>query len=104
VNRYVRFKRAVTEANPLVGDYDEVQWAELPDGRVGPVTPSLLLLRGLHARWVAFLRALRPSDFSRTFAHPARGLMSLDETLALYAWHCRHHLAHVQGLVERERW
>lgn len=104
MNSYIRFKRALTEACPLVGDYDEVRWAELPDGRVGPVAPSLLLLDGLHARWVAFLGNLTPGDFRRTFQHPVRGLMSLDETLALYGWHARHHLAHVRGLVERERW
>ena len=104
MNSYIRFKRAVTESVPLVGDYDEVRWAELGDGREGPVAASLSLLEGLHARWTIFLKALTPADLALTFQHPARGLMSLDLTLALYSWHSRHHLAHIETLAERMGW
>jgi hypothetical protein len=32
------------------------------------------------------------------------GLLSLEKTLALYAWHGRHHVAHVTTLREKMGW
>lgn len=104
MNSYIRFKLAVTSDNPLVTAYDEAQWAELADGRESPVEISLTLLDALHARWVAFLRALAPADFAKTFRHSQHGAMTLETTVALYAWHARHHLAHITGLKERNGW
>jgi hypothetical protein len=91
----VRFRLALTEALPLIKVYDQQRWAELPDARSAPVAPSIMLLEGLHARWVALLRSLAPEDFQRAFLHPERGRITLDQALALYAWHGRHHVAHL---------
>jgi uncharacterized damage-inducible protein DinB len=104
VNGYVRCKLAVTETDPAISVYDEAAWAELPDAREGPIEPSLALLRALHERWVAFCRALEPAELQRAFVHPELGRVSLEWTLQLYAWHGRHHLAHVTSLREREGW
>jgi hypothetical protein len=104
IHSYVRFKLAATEPMPLVSDYDEVQWAELADARLSPVDTSLALLDALHARWGIFLRTLGPDDFVKSYRHPKRGLQSLDTTLAYYAWHCRHHLAHITGLMQTMGW
>lgn len=95
LNSYARFRLALTEERPVIKPYDEKRWAELPDARSGPVDPSLSLIEGLHARWVALLGAMSPADFDRVFVHPERGEMSLERTARLYAWHCRHHLAHL---------
>ena len=95
LNWYTRFRLALTEERPVIKPYDEKRWAELPDAKRGPVEPSLRLIEGLHARWVALLRSMSPDDFQRVFVHPERGEMSLDRTARLYAWHCRHHLAHL---------
>jgi hypothetical protein len=95
LNAYVRFRLALTEALPLIKVYDQQRWAELPDARSAPVAPSIMLLEGLHARWVALLRSLAPEDFQRAFLHPERGRITLDQALALYAWHGRHHVAHL---------
>lgn len=95
LNSYTRFRLALTEERPVIKPYDEKRWAELPDAKRGPVEPSLRLIEGLHARWVALLRSMSPDDFQRVFVHPERGEMSLDCTARLYAWHCRHHLAHL---------
>jgi hypothetical protein len=105
LNSYQRFRLALTEEVPTIKTYEESAWAELPDAKTGPVEPSLALLIGLHGRWTALLRSMNDQDFARTFRHPELGReVRLDWTLGLYAWHCRHHVAHIQALRERERW
>ena len=104
VNGYVRFKLAVTEDTPTIKPYDEAAWAELADVKAVPVATSLALLEAVHERWVAFLRSLGEADWARTFNHPELGVVSLDRNLALYAWHGRHHVAHVTALRERMGW
>jgi uncharacterized damage-inducible protein DinB len=104
MNAYTRFKLAVTEECPTIKPYDEAQWAELADGRGAPIETSLTLLDALHERWVLFLRSVAPAAWARPFRHPERGDMTVDELLALYAWHGRHHVAHITSLRERMRW
>lgn len=103
INAYVRMKFAMTEEAPAIKVYDEAKWAELPEARTGPIEMSLTLLDALHRRWVMFLRALDDGDFRRVYVHPELGRVALDEALALYAWHCRHHGGHIrQGLGIRD--
>lgn len=105
VNAYVRFKLALTETAPTIVPYDEAAWARLSDVRDVPIETSLVLLDALHARWVAVLRGMTDADFARTYVHPEHGrTFTLDEVLAMYAWHSKHHLAHVQNLRERMGW
>jgi uncharacterized damage-inducible protein DinB len=104
LNAYVRFKLALTEDNPTIKTYDEKLWAELEDGKSTPVEVSLALLEAVHDRWVRLLRSLVPEDFARTLNHPELGAMRLDSLLALYAWHGRHHVAHVTALRQRMGW
>jgi hypothetical protein len=104
MNSYIRFRLALTEDEPTIKPYDEGRWAELADAKSAPIEPSLALLENLHKRWVALLRSLRPSDWARRFRHPEMGEMSLDQNLALYEWHGRHHVAHITLLRERNGW
>lgn len=104
MNSYVRFRLALTEDDPTIKPYNEATWARLPDARSAPVEASLALLESLHARWVLLLEAMGPAEFLRTFQHPERGPARLDRDLALYAWHCRHHVAHITSLRERMGW
>jgi len=103
MNAFVRFKLALTEDEPTIKTYEESLWAHLADAKL-PVEPSLALLENLHTRWVALLKSLDEPEWKRRFVHPALGPMSLEQTLALYAWHGRHHVAHVTSLREREGW
>jgi len=103
MNSYVRFKLALTEHEPVIKPYDEAAWARLADSNA-PVEPSLQLLEALHGRWVTLMRAMSHEDWLRSFTHPERGPMRLDITAALYAWHSRHHLAHVTRVRERRGW
>jgi hypothetical protein len=97
MNSFIRFKLALTEDNPIIKGYEEGAWAVLPDVTQVPAEASLQLLESLHARWVILLKHLGEEDLSKTFFHPDKQkVIRLDETLALYAWHGRHHLAHVQ--------
>jgi len=96
MNAYIRMKFAITEESPSIKAYDEARWAELPEARTAPADMSVTLLEGLHRRWVAFLRALSHAEFGKAYVHPEMGRVTLDEALALYAWHCRHHAAHIE--------
>lgn len=96
VNSYTRFRLALTEQHPTIRPYDENKWAALDDARTLPVEPSLKLLEALHSRWVALLRSLKPADFDRTIDHPENGTMTIDQLLAMYAWHGEHHVAHIK--------
>jgi hypothetical protein len=104
MNSYVRFRLALTEEQPTIKPYQENHWAELTDARTAPIEMSLALLESLHARWILLLRGLGPQDFARRFRHPELGTVSLDRNLALYAWHGRHHVAHVLSLRQRMGW
>jgi uncharacterized damage-inducible protein DinB len=105
LNAYTRCKLAVTEQRPTIKPYDEAAWAELADARTLPVDVSLALLEALHARWVHFLRSLPGDAWAREISHPEWDApMSLDKILALYAWHGRHHEAHVVELRRRMGW
>ncbi len=104
VNAYVRFKLALTEAAPAIKGYDEGAWTELEDTRQVPITVSLAMLEALHTRWVGLLRAMTEAQYARTLVHPENGVRSLDQMLAMYAWHGQHHIAHVTRLAERAGW
>ena len=104
LNAYLRCKLALTEEAPKIKTYEENRWAELPDSRDTPIDVSVTLLDALHQRWVVLHEALAPADFARTFQHPEWGLVTLDACIAQYAWHSRHHTAHVTRLRERMAW
>ena len=104
INAYVRLKLALAEDVPVIRPYDESEWAKLPDAAM-PIEPSLALLEALHVRFVTLLRAMREDDFRRTFTHPEwEGAQTLDWLVAMYAWHGRHHTAHITSLRERMGW
>ena len=104
MNAYIRFKLALTEDEPTVKPYDEGAWAKLPDVESTPIEVSLTMLDALHDRWVRVLKEMRDADFARTFRHPQLGLVRLEGNLALYAWHGKHHLAHITSLRDRKGW
>ncbi len=103
MNAFIRFKLALTEENPTIKPYAEDLWAKLDDARL-PVDTSLNILDHVHHRWDVILRAIKDSDWSRTMNHPQQGTRRLDQVLALYDWHGRHHVAHITGLRERMGW
>ena len=98
LNSYVRFRLALTEDEPTIKPYDQNRWANLEDARAAPVELSLGLLDTLHERWVMLLESLSPHQWMRTLYHPEIGRIDLDYLLQLYAWHGRHHTAHL-GLI-----
>ena len=104
MNAYIRLKLALTENEPTIKPYEEALWADLPDSRETPVEVSLALMELLHLRWDILLRSLQPGDFARRLRHPALGLMTIDNLVGLYAWHGRHHAAHITSLRQREGW
>jgi len=104
MNAYVRFQLALTEDEPTIKPYDQERWATLKDARTAPAELSLSLLESLHRRFVLLLRSLRAEDFARTFLHPEMGVVTLDKYLGMYAWHGRHHIAHVTSLRDRMGW
>ncbi len=104
MNAYVRFRLGLTEDEPAIKPYNEAAWAELSDAASAPIDTSLTLLETLHQRWVLLLRSLRPEEFARKIAHPELGRVTLEKYLALYAWHGKHHIAHITNLRQRSSW
>ena len=105
INAYTRIRLALTEDTPTIKPYEEARWAELPDARSLPVEISLGLLEALHARWVPLLQRLGAVEGARPFRHPEHGrMMTIDELVAMYAWHGEHHIAHITGLRARMGW
>jgi uncharacterized damage-inducible protein DinB len=104
MNSYIRFKLALTEDEPTVKTYMENLWAELPEAKHAPIDVSLALLDSLHQRWMLMLREFTEAEWKRTFRHPEMGPMTLEKTLALYAWHGRHHVAHITSLRKQMGW
>jgi hypothetical protein len=104
MNAYIRFKLALTEDEPTVKPYDEAAWARLGDVHATPVETSLILLESLHDRWTRLLRTMDDAAFARTFRHPELGVIRLDQNLALYAWHGKHHTGHIESVRRRLRY
>jgi hypothetical protein len=104
MNAFTRFKLALTETEPTIKTYEESLWAELADTRTPPIEPSLAIVENLHKRWVILLRSLKAAEWPRTFRHPEWGVATVDFLLAQYAWHGRHHVAHITSLRERSGW
>jgi uncharacterized damage-inducible protein DinB len=104
INAYCRFKLALTEKEPVIRAYEESEWAKLSDSRETPIDVSLELLEALHRRWVILLRSLSKADFARIARHPSWGPVTVDWLLAQYAWHGRHHVAHITSTRERMGW
>lgn len=102
-NAYIRVKLALTEDWPTVKPYDEAAWAKLADSRE-PVDGSLAMYDTLHARWMVLLHSMTEADFQKGFNHPVMGRQTLEASLALYAWHSRHHTAHITDLRARNGW
>jgi uncharacterized damage-inducible protein DinB len=96
LNAYIRTRWLLTEDRPTLKAYDEKAWAELPDAALSPIEPSLALVEAIHQRWATLLEALPDEAFLREIVHPERGPMSLDKLVQMYAWHGRHHIAHLQ--------
>jgi hypothetical protein len=105
LNAYTRFRLALTESTPTIRPYFEHLWAELPDARTAPTEISLALLEALHRRWTLLLRSLGPAQWEIRYMHPEHGReWTLDEALAMYAWHGEHHTAHITRLRARMGW
>lgn len=104
VNGYVRVRWTLTEDEPVIKPYEQSDWAELVDARTAPVTLSQPLYESVNRRMVALFRSLDEASWARRFRHPEGGSGTVDTLLALYAWHARHHTAHVRGLRERRGW
>jgi hypothetical protein len=104
MNAFIRLKLALTEDGPTIKPYDENAWAALADATL-PVDVSLALIEGVHRRWDALNAALRETDYSRTWTHPEHGrTFTIDYLLQTYAWHSRHHVAHITALRARQHW
>jgi uncharacterized damage-inducible protein DinB len=104
MNAYVRWRLALTENQPTIKPYEESAWAKLEDAASAPVEVSLKLLEPLHERWVRLLQSVKENEFARTFRHPEHGVRTLDWMLFLYAWHGKHHTAHITELRKQKGW
>lgn len=103
LNGYTRIKLALTEDRPTLKPYSQDAWAELPDSSTS-IHSSLLLIEGLHERWVSLLKSLDEAQLNREIIHPKSGTMTVKSLIGLYAWHGKHHLAHITHFKEQKNW
>jgi uncharacterized damage-inducible protein DinB len=103
MNSFIRFRLAITEDNPTIKAYHEELWADIADANE-PVEVSLTLLEALHRRMDVMLRSFKSEAWQRTVVHPENGRVTLDKMLGLYAWHSKHHVAHITELRKRMGW
>lgn len=97
MNSFIRFKLALTEDIPTIKPYEEAKWAELVDGKSDNISSSIQIIEGVHTRWVLLLKSFGGKELKKKFVHPTNNKTScLDEIIGLYAWHCNHHLAHIE--------
>ncbi len=102
---YTRFKWSLTEESPLIKAYQEKDWADLFDTKTAPIELSLDYLKALHAKMVFLLRGLSNDDLQKSYRHPEDGsTVTVEENIGKYAWHSRHHYAHIEGLLKRNGW
>ena len=105
MNAFIRMKLALTEDNPTLKAYDENAWSVLDDVQKVPVNISVTLLHALHHRWSSLLKGLTPDQLTKTIHHPVSGRdMSVWFLISLYAWHSKHHVAHITALRNRNNW
>ena len=105
LNAYVRFKLGLTEKEPVIKPYDQDSWALLDDPNTVPINVSLTLLHALHTRWYTLMKSLTEDQWQRTIFHPeTKNLITLWELLKTYAWHGKHHVAHITSLRNRLNW
>jgi uncharacterized damage-inducible protein DinB len=103
MNAFIRIRLALTEDWPTIKPYDEQAWATLHDS-AAPVEWSLELVESLHARWVMMLQSLTEEQWQCGFRHPENGEVPVELAALIYAWHSRHHVAHITHLRAREDW
>jgi hypothetical protein len=104
MSAYLCTKKSLTEDWPMVYAYDSDRWAELAGAKALPIGTSLSLLESLHRAWVALFASLNGSDWQRGYLHPESKPTTLARLAAVYAWHSRHHVAHITELRKTKGW
>jgi hypothetical protein len=100
MNGFIRHKLTLTEDTPTIKPYNEVEWTEMQDVQL-PIAHSLAILKGVHTRWTSVLNAVKEAELTKEYIHPEHGMnFSLYQSIANYAWHCEHHLAHIKNALE----
>jgi len=96
MNAFIRFKKSLTEDSPEITAYKEAYWVEMADVSL-PISVSIQLLESLHARWSTMLSNTSFDELGRGYFHPEQNrVVPLKEAVGLYAWHGKHHLAHIK--------
>ena len=103
MNAFLRIRKALTEDWPTISLYEEAAWAKLPDA-MAPIEWSLELVESLHARWVMMLQSLTSEQWQMGFVSPKSGRTTVEMATLMYAWHSRHHVAHIRQLRTKEDW
>lgn len=104
LNAYIRFKLGLTEDTPSIKPYQQDDWAKLPDSEM-PIAVSLDMLESIHKRWVKVLKSMDGEQLNREIYQPEYDkIIVLKSFIGNYAWHGKHHLAHITNLKKRKDW
>jgi len=105
MNALCRVKLVLTEDNPTVRPYDESKWALTHEYKHLPINVSITMLHAIHLKLHDLFSSVQESDWKRTYFHPeSKQTADLWYLLGMYAWHGKHHVAHITALRERMGW
>lgn len=92
VRAYIRFRQAVVEPGKPIAEWERDNWATTLDYHAQSTDDALELFRLLRVLTFNVLQALPDEAWSRTVVHPARGDLTLDDVLGIYARHVGMHV------------
>ena len=104
MNAFIRFKRALTEDEPVANSYREDLWAELSDYKDVPIEISIQILESIHTRFFILLKGINSDEFRKRFSTQALGFITLDIALQRFVWHNQHHISQINSLIKRMKW
>jgi hypothetical protein len=91
----IRLRRLITEKNPVIHGYDEVEFArKLTSDR--PIEPSLEAMRWARETSAQILERLTEEDWRRAGTHSESGPYSVEDWLTIYAKHGHDHAKQIE--------
>ncbi len=77
--------------------YDEEAWAQTAEYEQLPINVSLTMIHTIHAKLYCLFSNVKGAEWERTYIHShSKKQFNLWYLLGMYAWHGKHHAAHIQ--------
>ncbi|MEL6148216.1 MAG: DinB family protein [Chloroflexota bacterium] len=102
-NSYLRLKAILTSDRPEMQILDQENLAVWPDAKDGDIQYSMMILRGLHHRWVQTWNAMTDEQWQRIGLIRGTKEITPDYLVEGYANHCINHLNQIREVLDMKR-